>query len=72
MELAAMLTFHLLQLNNSIPAPVFSPQSKSELIGAINASLELFPEGDYSSGSQGPIGEWDVSGVTEISNIFSY
>ena len=55
--------------------PVFSPQSKAELQSAVDASLILWPRGDSQSavdGPHGPIGEWDVSGVKDMSRVFSY
>ena len=50
---------------------VFSPQSITELKSAVAACLELSPEGDYSEGPHGPIGEWDVSSVTDMSLMFA-
>merc|ERR1719487_2444136 len=51
-------------------APSFSPQSKVELKSAVGAYLELSPKGDCSDCPHGPIGEWDVSGVTDMSGMF--
>ena len=51
--------------------PVFSPRSKAELKSAVNTYLRMFPEGDCSHGPYGPIGEWDVSRVTDMSYMFS-
>ena len=52
--------------------PMFSPQSKMELRIAVEACLKLSPKGDCPNGSHGPMGEWDVSGVTDMSGMFSY
>merc|ERR1719326_1555566 len=51
---------------------VFSPESKADLKGAVNACLEYSSTGDCSNGPHGPIGEWDVSSVTDMSHMFSY
>jgi len=48
----------------------FSPQSKAELKGAIDACLQLSPKGDCSNGPHGAIGDWDVSSVDDMSQIF--
>ena len=37
----------------------------------MNACLKLSPVGDCSTGLYGPIREWDVSKVTEMSAIFA-
>ena len=52
--------------------PVFAPQSQSELGSAVKACLELSAEGDCSAGPHGPIGEWDVSRVTDMSFMFAH
>ena len=49
----------------------FSPKSKEELKRAVDACLEMSPKGDCSNGPHGAIGDWDVSGVTDMSDIFS-
>ena len=51
---------------------VFSPQSKVQLKSAVDACLKLSPKGDCSEGPHGPIGEWDVSNVADMSHLFSY
>jgi len=48
---------------------VFSPQSCPELQNAIKACLQQ-PEGDCFKGPHGPMGEWDVSSVTDMSELF--
>ena len=54
------------------PTPAFLPQSKVQLKSAVDACLKLSPKGDCSKGPHGPIGEWDVSRVTDMSRMFSY
>ena len=51
-----------------VTIPVFSPQSRAELKSAVDTCLKL---GEYSDGPHGPIGEWDVSRVIDMSQIFS-
>ena len=41
-----------------------------ELKSAVAAYLKLCPQDDCSDASHGPIGEWDVSRVTDMSEIF--
>merc|ERR1719362_1871832 len=48
----------------------FSPKSKEELKDAVDAYLKLSPKGDCSDCPHGPIGEWDVSRVTDMSGLF--
>ena len=45
--------------------------SNAELKGAVDAYLKLSPEGDCSNGPHGTIGEWDVSRVTGMSDVFA-
>merc|ERR1719506_2313514 len=45
--------------------------SREELKGAVDACLNLSPKGDCSNGPHGPIAEWDVSRVTDISGAFA-
>merc|ERR1719326_967993 len=49
----------------------FLPRSRPELKRAVSACLKLLPKGDCSNGRHGPIGEWDVSRVTDMSYMFS-
>ena len=52
-------------------SPQFSPQTKEDLESAIDEYLELSPQDDDgSTGPHGPIGEWDVSRITDMSDIF--
>ena len=49
----------------------FSPQNKAELLtNAVDDCLRLSPEGDCSDGPHGPIGEWDVSRIIDLSYMF--
>merc|ERR1712100_1281 len=50
--------------------PTFLPESKEELKSAIDACLKSSPAGECSD-QYGPIGDWDVSRVTDMSNLFS-
>ena len=45
--------------------------SKEELKSAIDACLDLSPQGDCSNGLHGAIGDWDVSSVTDMSDVFA-
>ena len=49
---------------------VFKPRNKKELQEAIKALIEMSPVGDSSEGPHGPIGEWDVSLITDMSHLF--
>ena len=42
-----------------------------ELKSAVTECLKLFPKGHCTDGPHGPIDEWDVSSVTDMSRIFS-
>ena len=50
---------------------LFSPESREELKSAVDAILEHFVEGDGSNDPHGPIGEWYVSRVTDMSRLFA-
>ena len=55
----------------SIPCTaVFKPRDRTELGAAVVACIEISPVGDCANGPNGPIGDWDVSAVTEMSYIF--
>merc|ERR1712032_638508 len=45
-------------------------KSKADLKAAVTSCIKLSPVGDCSSGPHGPIGLWDVSGVTDMSSMF--
>ena len=49
----------------------FSPQSKEELKSAVNTCFKLSPHGDCSNSLYGPMWEWGVSSVTDMSGMFS-
>ena len=51
---------------------VFSPRSQSELNDAIEACLKLSHKGDCPDSQHGVIGEWDVSGVSDMKHMFSF
>ena len=50
---------------------LFSPQSKEELKSAVEAYFKRNPKGDASNSRRGPIGNWDVSRITDMSGLFS-
>ena len=52
-------------------SPVFTPRSKSELKGAMKVCLKLSRTGRCSPGPSGPINEWDVSMITNMTHIFA-
>ena len=49
----------------------FEPKSKEVIQSAVKACLELSRKADCSAGTHGAIGEWDVSGVTDMSRLFA-
>ena len=51
-----------------VTIPVFSPQSRELKSAVVDTCLKL---GECSDGPHGPIGEWDVSRVIDMSQIFS-
>ena len=53
-----------------LPTTVSAPKSRGELQAAIRACLILSPK-DCSIGPHGPIGSWDVSEVTDMSQLFN-
>ena len=50
------------------PNPV--PKSREELKAAVDLCIKASPVGDCAQGPHGPIGEWDVSHVTDMSKLF--
>ena len=56
--------------SGSISQTVCVLTSKFELKSAIDACLKMSSEGDCSEGPHGPIGEWDVSRMTDMSHMF--
>ena len=48
------------------------PKSPAELKGAVKQCLKLSPVGDCTKHPHGPIGEWDVSHVTNMQYLFAY
>ena len=53
------------------PPPAFSPQFKADLQSAVEACIGLSPKGDCASGQHGPIQEWDVVRIIDLSSTFS-
>ena len=52
--------------------PVFSPRLKSELTSAIDTCTRLSIKGDRCNGAHGAIGQWDVSRITDMANMFTF
>ena len=50
----------------------FWPRSRAELKSAVDICLKQFPKSDCSNGPHGPIGQWDVSRVADMSRVFSF
>ena len=48
----------------------FKPQSEQQLRDDVDECIKMSPIGDCSKGPHGPIGDWDVSSVTDMRNIF--
>ena len=48
----------------------FKLYSKAELKASVVACVEISPVGDCANGLNGPIGDWDMSRVTDLSGIF--
>ena len=48
----------------------FSPQSNQELFDAVASCLQMSAVGDCSRGAHGPIGDWDVSAITDMHSLF--
>ena len=46
--------------------------SRDDLKKAVDDCLKLSPAGDCADGLHGPMGEWDVSAVTDMSGLFAY
>ena len=58
--------------NARLSTAAFSPQSTNELRNAVNDCISRDELGDCSRSIYfGPIGEWDVSGVTEMTYVFA-
>jgi len=49
----------------------FLPRTRTELKKAADACLKLSPKGDCTNGSRGAIGQWDVSRVADMTNMFA-
>merc|ERR1712032_249539 len=58
------------ELQDAVHRMAFRPQSKSELQHAVDECIKMSPIGDCSKGPHGPIGDWDVSSITDMKDIF--
>ena len=54
-----------------VEGPVFKPASREDLVAAIEECLKV-SDYDCSRGAKGPIGEWDVSAVTDMSALLCH
>merc|ERR1711981_200440 len=59
------------QTQGSISGATFSAHSLSELKNAIRACLSTSPKGDCSMTMYGPMGDWDVSRVSDMRYLFA-
>ena len=48
----------------------FAPDSTGELTEAIQKCMEQTNDGDCTDTPYGPIGEWSVSRIADMSNLF--
>ena len=48
----------------------FAPRSRAQVKAAVGLCIGLSPVGDCANGPQGPIGEWDVSDITDMHGLF--
>ena len=55
------------KLTNMVPD--FAPESKTELKSAVEQYLENSQKNEIAESPHGPIGEWDVSRVTDMSRL---
>merc|ERR1712224_1044101 len=56
--------------NSCAGESMFSPQFKAELKSGVATCLKFSRDVDCSDGPHGPMGEWDVSSVADMSAIF--
>ena len=56
------------ELDPNEATSVFAPQSREELISAVDLYQEVSSKGDH--GPRGPIGKWDVSRITDMTSMF--
>ena len=49
---------------------VFTPKKRKDLKNAVDECLRMSSVSDCAEGPHGPIGEWDVSRVTDMSGLF--
>ena len=65
--------FHDLSHPTSLPpcTAAFAPQTRKQLKFAVNTCLKRWsPRGDCSKSRFGPIGDWDLSHVTDTNTMF--
>merc|ERR1719305_946282 len=60
----------IVRMLSTLLCGAFSPQSNFELQTAVEICLEASPEGACTNDPYGPIGEWDVSRVTDMGSLF--
>ena len=63
---------HSRRYSLTLTTAAFRPQSEQQLQDAVNECMKISPIGDSSEWKHGSIGDWDVSGVTEMGKIFSH
>ena len=54
----------------TLTTPAFRPQSEKQLQTAVDECIKMSIIGDCSEGPHGPIGDWDVSAVTDMGRMF--
>ena len=69
---APLTRAHSLTHSLTHTTPAFLPRSRAKLQSAVGACLKLSPKGDCSNAPRGAISGWDVSKVTDMSDMFSY
>ena len=67
---ACVQLVYLPHTHTSPSTTAFSPQNKVKLTNAVKQCLKTSPAGDCSNGPHGPIGRWEVSHVTDMSDMF--
>ena len=53
------------------PTAAFSPQLTKELSDSVDKCLHLDPKGDCYNSEYGPIVNWDVSSITDMTQLFT-
>ena len=67
-SISEIILLMLLLFTETVEGAVYKPASKADLVTAIVECLKL--SDDCSQGAKGPIGDWDVSAVTDMSHAF--